>query len=392
MKAWITALWARLFSWPLIGHCLLILCLWALAAQVAYPTLDASVAVGWVNALILGLCVVVWALRLFLPAQATMESHLLRRSCVIVDVLVLLFIAYGVLLHLNGMLDRSAPETRSAVITEVVEDPFSPGWLLPAGRSVLTNSGLSAVIAEILTNPRSPLWYFPAGRARITSSKGTEPPTYIPLPRSTLAYLLIGQEVIFTQYEGLLGISWVTDVHVDHQAVPQYLQTSTDPIVRKDVTLSELYKQEWDRGLEHARQYASEEPEDMEFLFAVTDPLLKYGQAKAAVEFLKPIAETRPSYRVYYRYADVLYMMGDHNGSINALYQAVAMEPKPIEALYQLGYRLRGVGRIAEATRAFETLLAIQPRYPGVDYVLNELRRQPGVTRSSRPSSSIPAR
>lgn len=384
MKARIAAVWGKLFCWPLIGHCLLILCLWALAAQVAYPTLDSSVAVGWVNALILGLCVVVWALRLFLPAQATMESHLLRRSCVVVDVLVLLFIAYGVLLHLNGMLDSSAPETRSAVITEVVEDPFSPGWLLPAGRSVLTNSGLSAAVAEILTNPRSPLWYFPAGRVLIASTKGTEPPTYVPLPRSTLAYLLIGQEVIFTQYQGLLGISWVTAVHVDHQAVPHDLETSTDPIVRKDVTLSELYKQQWDRGLERARQYASEEPEDIDFLFAATDPLLKYGQAKAAVEFLKPIAEARPSYRVYYRYADVLYVMGDRDGSINALYRAVTMEAKPIEALYQLGYRLKGVGRLGEATKAFETLLAIQPGYPGVEYVLNELRQQLGVGERDR--------
>ena len=386
------ALWAKVFSWPFIGHCLLILCLWALSAQAAYPTLDSSMVIGWVNALILGLCVVVWALRLFLPAQATTESHLLRRSFVVVDVLVLLLIAYGVLLHLNGMLDSSAPETRSAVITEVAEDPFSPSWLLPAGRSVLTNAGPSVVLTEILTNPRSPLWYFPAGRVLITSSTGSEPPNYLALPRSTLAYLLIGQEVIFTKYQGFLGISWITDFHVDHQAVPQDLQTSTDPIIQKDVTLSELHKQQWDQGLERARQYASEEPEDMDFLFAVTDPLLKYGQAKAAVEFLQPIAETRPNYRVYYRYADVLYVMGDREASINALYRAVAMEPKPIEALYQLGYRLKGVGRVTEATRAFEALLEIQPGYPGVEYVLNELRQQPGMTSSSHLPSSVSTR
>jgi len=385
------ALWAKVFNWPFIGHCLLILCLWALSAQAAYPTIDSSMVIGWVNALILGLCVVVWLLRLFLPPHATTESHLLRRSFLVVDVLVLLLVTYGVLLHLNGMLDSSAPETSSAVITEVVEDPFSPSWLLPAGRSVLTSSGPSVVITEILTNPRSPLWYFPAGRALITTPKGSERLSYIALPRSTLAYLLVGQEVIFTQYQGFLGIRWITELHVDYQSVPQDLQTSTDPIIRKDVTLSALHKQQWDRGLEDARQYASEEPEDIDFLFAVTDPLLKYGQAKAAVEFLKPIAETRPSYRVYYRYADVLYVMGDREASINALYRAVTMEAKPIEALYQLGYRLRGVGRVAEATRAFEALLAIQPGYPGVEYVLNELRQQPGMARSSHPSSSIPA-
>jgi hypothetical protein len=383
VKARLRALWAKLFSWPVISHCLLILCLWALSAQVAYPTLDASMVMGWLNALILGLCVVVWALRLFLRPQATTESHLLRRSFVVVDVLVLLLIVYGVLLHLNGMLDSSAPETSSAVITEVVEDPFSPSWLLPAGRSVLTSSGPSVVITEILTNPRSPLWYFPAGRARITTSKGSEPPSYIALPRSTLAYLLIGQEVIFTQYQGFLGIRWITELHVDYQSVPQDLQTATDPIIKKDVTLSALHKQQWDRGLEGARQYASEEPEDIDFLFAVTEVLLKYGQAKPAVEFLQPIAETRPTYRMYYRYADVLYAMGDRDGSINALYRAVTMEAKPIEALYQLGYRLKGVGRVQEATRAFEALLAIQPGYPTVEHVLAELRQWPDMTRSS---------
>lgn len=391
MKARLRALWAKLFSWPIISHCLLILCLWALSAQVAYPTEDASMVIGWFNALILGLCVGVWALRLFLPPQATTVSRLLRRSFVVVDVLVLLLIVYGVLVHINGMLDSSAPETRSAVITEVVEDPFSPSWLFPAGRSVLTSAGPSAMITEILTNPRSPLWYFPAGRARIITSKGSEQPTYIALPRSRLAYLLIGQEVIFTQYQGFLGIRWVTDFHVDYQSVPQDLQTCTDPIIKKDVTLSELRKQPWDRGLEHARQYASEEPEDIDFLFAVTDSLLKYGQAKLAVEFLKPIVEMRPNYRVYYRYADVLYAMGDRDGSINALYRAVTMETKPIEALYQLGYRLKGVRRFGEATRAFETLLAIQPGYPTVESVLAELRQQPDMKRSSYPSSSVPA-
>lgn len=387
MKARIYALWARWFGWPIISHCLLILCLWAVSAQVAYPTVDSSIVVGWLNALILALCVVVWVLRLFLPPHATTESHFLRRSFIAVDVLVLLLISYGVLVHINGILDSSAPETSSAVIAEVIEDPFSPSWFFPAGRSVLTSSGLSAVITEILTNPRSPIWVFPAGRALINSSSESNQPVYIALPRSTLAYLLIGQEVKFTQYKGFLGIPWVTGFHVDHQSVPQDLQTSNDPIIKKDVTLSELHKQQWERGLEDARQYASEEPEDIDFLFAVTEVLLKYGQAKPAVQFLKPIAETRPTYRVYYRYADVLYAMGDREESINALYRAVTMDSKPIEALYQLGYRLKGMGRFGEATRAFERLLEIQPGYPTVEHALYELRQQPGMSMSP---SSVP--
>ncbi|MCM3900821.1 MAG: hypothetical protein ND866_03880, partial [Pyrinomonadaceae bacterium] len=308
-----------------------------------------------------------------------------------VDVLVLLFVSYGVLLNINRGLDSSAPEKKSAVITEVFEDPFSPGWFFPAGQSVLTGTGTSAVVTEIIRDPFSPGWYFPAGRSLITSSNVSDKPKYIALRRSMVESLLIGQEVTFTQYKGFLGIPWASDFRVDHQSVPQDLLTSNDPIIKKDVALSELHKQQWERGLEDARQYASEEPEDVEFLIAVTEVLLKKGQARSAVEFLKPIATARPNYQVYLRYADLLHTIGEREEAVKIFQVAATMDSKPIMALYQLGYQLKALGRFGEATIAFEKLLEIQPGYPTVKEVLYEMHRQSGMSMSSHSLSYVPA-
>jgi hypothetical protein len=391
MKGRIRSLWTTWFRWSTISHCLIVLCLWAASAQVAYPTLDSLNFVGWLNALILALCGVTWVLRLFLPSHITTESGIVRRSFFAVDVLVLLFISYGILLNINGILDSSEPEMKSAVITEVIEDPFSPGWFFPAGQSVFTGSGTSAVVTEIIRDPFSPGWFFPAGRSLITGSNVSDKPKFIALRRSMVESLLIGQEVTFTQYKGFLGIPWVSSFRVDHQSVPQDLLTSSDPIIKKDVALSELHKQQWEQGLEDARQYASEEPEDVEFLIAVTEVLLKKGQARPAVEFLKPIATSRPNYQVYVRYADLLHTMGDREEAVKTLQVAATMDSKPIVALYQLGYWLKAMGRFDEATIAFEKLLEIQPGYPMIKEVLYEMRKQTGLSMSSHSLSYVPA-
>lgn len=357
-----------------------------------YPTLDSLSLIGWLNASVLALCGVTWVLRLFLPGHLTTEPGIIGRSFVAVDVLVLLFISYGVLLNINRMLDSSAPEKKTAVITEIIEDPFSPSWFFPAGRSVFTSSGTSAVVTEIIRDPFSPGWFFPAGRSLLTDSNVSDNQKYIALRRNMVEYLLIGQEVTFTQYKGFLGMPWVSDFRVDHQSVPQDLLTSDDPIIKKDVTLSELHKEQWDRGLEDAQQYASEEPEDVEFLIAVTEVLLKNGQARPAVEFLKPIATARPNYQVYLRYADLLHTIGDREEAIGILQVAATMDSKPIMALYQLGYWLKAMGRFGEATIAFEKLLEIQPGYPAVKEVLYEMHRQSGMSISSHSLSSVAAK
>jgi Tetratricopeptide repeat len=391
VKAKIRSLWAKWFRWSTISHCLIVLCLWAVSTQAMYPTLDSLNFMGWLNASVLALCSMTWVFRLFLPSHLTTEPGVIGRSFVAVDVLVLLFISYGVLLNINRMLDSSAPEKKTAVITEIIEDPFSPSWFFPAGRSVFTGSGTSALVTEIIRDPYSPGWFFPAGRSLLTVLNVPDNHKYIALHRNMVEYLLIGQEVTLTQYKGFLGMPWVSDFRVDHQSVPQDLLTSDDPIIKKDVTLSELHKEQWDRGLDDAQQYASEEPEDFDFLIAVTEVLLKKGQARPAVEFLRPIATARPSYQVYLRYADLLHTIGEREEGIKTLQVAATMDSKPIMALYQLGYRLKAMGRFGEATIAFEKLLEIQPGYPTVKEVLYELHRQSDVSMSSHSLSSVPS-
>ena len=380
MKATIHSLWTKWFSWSTISHWLIVLCLWAASAQVMYPTLDSLNFMGWLNASVLALCAVTLAFRLFLPKRITSGSSMTNRCFVAVDVLVLTFISYGVLLNVNGIMDSSAPETKSAVITEIIEDPFSPSWFFPAGRSILTGAGTAAVVTEIIKNPFSPGWFFPAGRSLLTSSNVADNPKYIAVRRSLVESLLIGQEVTFTQYKGFLGMPWVSDFRVDYYSVPQDLLTSNDPIIKKYVALAELHKQQWERGLKDSQQYASEEPEDIDFLISATEALLKGGQAAPAVAFLKPIVTARPNYRVYTRYAEILPMIGDREGAVEILQVATTLDSKPIMALYQLGYMLKAMGRFGEATVAFEKLLEIKPDYPMIKGALQEMHQQSGVS------------
>ena len=356
--------------------------------QVAYPTLDSMNVIGWLNALVLVLCVATWVLRFFLPKDLTDGPSTLSRYFVAVDLLVLLFISYGVLLNINGVLDGSEPEIQSAVVAEIIEDPFSPDWFLPVGRSPLTGAGTAAVVTEIIKNPVSPGWFFPAGRSLLTGSESLGHPKYIALRRSMVEYLLIGQEVTFLQYKGFLGIPWVSDVRVDRGAVSQDLRASNDPIIKKDIALAELNKPQWERGLEDARAYTSEVPEDIEFVIAATEALLKKWQARSAVEFLKPLVAAHPSYRLYVRYAEILPSIGEHERAIESLQAAVTMDSRPIMALYGLGSLLKERGRFDEATAAFEQLLAIEPNYPVVKDVIREMRRQSGSEMSVQTPSS----
>lgn len=127
-------------------------------------------------------------------------------------------------------------------------------------------------------------------------------------------------------------------------------------------------------------------------MVAVTEALLKKGQARPAVEFLKPIAIARPSYHVYLRYADLLHTIGEREEAVKTLQVAATMDSKPIMALYQLGYMLKAMGRFGEATIAFEKLVEIQPGYPTVKEVLYELHRQASMSMSSHSPSSIAAK
>src|SRR5215217_2922951 len=105
MTGTLRSLWARGFNWSTISHWLMILCLWAVCAQLTYPTLDSFHFIGWLNASILALCALTWVLRFFVRKDLTTGPGIIPRSLLAVDVVVLLFIAYGVLLNVNGVVD-----------------------------------------------------------------------------------------------------------------------------------------------------------------------------------------------------------------------------------------------------------------------------------------------
>ena len=79
---------------------------------------------------------------------------------------------------------------------------------------------------------------------------------------------------------------------------------------------------------------------------------------------------------MYLRYSELLHTIGEREEAIKTLRIAVTMDSKPIMALYHLGYILKAMGRLGEATTAFEELLRIQPGYPTVKEALHEMRRQ----------------
>jgi Flp pilus assembly protein TadD len=135
-------------------------------------------------------------------------------------------------------------------------------------------------------------------------------------------------------------------------------------------------KQNWQSGLKKAEDYLSEEPKDIDFAIAVSAAMEQGGQAKTAVDLLRPIAATQTSYRLYTRYAWLLRQTGDIEGSLDMLRAAAQLDPKKMDAFYQLGYTLKALQRYEQATVAFEKLLEVQPNYPNIKEMLEEMRLQ----------------
>lgn len=345
--SWIRSLWKRWFSWITISRWLIALCFWAASTQVTYPTLDSLSFVGWINISVLSLCTLALLLRIFIPATVLNEYKSLSHSLLASDAVAITFISWGVLININGVLDSSEPERRYATVVEVIEEPLSLNW------------------------------FYPAGRAALASRHASNDLRFVALRNNNFSNLLTGQEITFTQYEGLLGLPWITDVSVNHNAVPQDLLTSEDPIVRKDIALAKLHGTELEHELKHSQHYALEFTEDVDFMLAVTDVLLKRNQAHRAVAFLKPLISIRPNYELHVRYGELLQQIGDRSSALEIYQVATTLNPKPSAALYHLGYSLKAAGRFEEATIAFIKLLEIEPGYPLIKEAVREMQQTP---------------
>lgn len=347
----IRSVWKRWFSWITISRWLIALCLWATSTQVTYATLDSLSFVGWINVGVLSLCALALLVRVFVPTAVITDYRLLRHSLLASDAVAITFICWGVFTNINGVLDSSEPEKQSAIVVEIIEEPLSLGWFHPAGRAALATR-----------NAPSDLHY-------------------VALRNNAFANLLVGQELTFTQYNGLLGLPWITDVFINHEAVPRDLLTSEDPIVRKDIALALLHGKEWNEGQEAVRYYYEHyyemaSPEDDRFIHNVTDIFLKGNETHRAAAFLKSLIPIRPSYELYLSYGTILQQIGDRGGAIESYRAATGLHPQPILALYSLGYTLKAAGQFEEATAAFNRLLELAPQYSTVNEALSEMRQK----------------
>lgn len=126
------------------------------------------------------------------------------------------------------------------------------------------------------------------------------------------------------------------------------------------------------RAVPHLRMIASHDPANMTVALFLGEALYQSGQhAEAQSVFDNArcvcrgiIDQTSPDALVLATYGWVLYRLGDHQDSLDALYASVDANPRCPEAQSYLGCVLRDAGRDYEAREHFEQCLAFNPGFP----------------------------
>lgn len=98
--------------------------------------------------------------------------------------------------------------------------------------------------------------------------------------------------------------------------------------------------------------------------------------ARAALQSFTAVISLDPDFaEAWNRRAMVRYLIGDYEGAIDDVFEALAREPRHFGAWTGLGLAYARMGEVDHAVAALESALNINPYLPGTRNVLEELRR-----------------
>ena len=306
--------------------------------QLAYPVLSPWSFMGTISIIVVGICLFVLAVRLaerFSPRRPiwTIAKPFLHVG----DFIALAYIACGVLLYLNGLLETSSPQKHFAEVLTVTEEPLQLGrWA-------------------------------PAGRVELAVQNSDSSPQYLFVDARTLDRILPGQGISMVTYGGRFGVPWVDRFTVQ----PDYKSTATilfakgvnDPVFARLNIKNDLASQQFKQAYKKAQPYLAQEPGDILLAIDLAEGAFRAGQSALAVQILEPFVSQHYNYKLYCSFGHYLRTAGDTQKGIDYFKAAVGMDPEYPEAYYLLGHTYKSLGYKEESRVAFARLVELQPQY-----------------------------
>lgn len=280
------------------------------------------------------------------------EAHSLIQQIARVGHLALLvFIAYGVVVFVNGQGSLETPVQHKSEIRTIADVPDD--WLRYVPYAWL----------ELQS------WENPQKTVRIFWEPDVDDQLYP------------GQPVLVHLQKGLLGIHWVKEVVADKEAHALRVLEISPTAAGALEELVDYYMdtRQWDKALKAAQDYMARFPHDMDSANAWAVAFNVARQSQKTLALVEPYVHSPGGYRLANHYGWYLGQNrrpDDTKRAVAVLKAAMAREPNRWEAPYHLGFVLSWGGRPREALEAFEYLQTLRRGSPDVISEMTKLRKQ----------------
>lgn len=341
-----SSLTANLFTRDAARHLLTLgLCLWAVYAQQTYrvPGEIFFALLPWASGAVLLLSFAVFVKFLVVgPVQAGTQRSMPRWVERIGGIIVRLFIYYGLLVWINGALDRSLPVEHDSELLQI------------RGGEVDFGLVLSYSWAELRS------WQNPGRIERVL------------LTAQEAQDLWAGQSVVVQMRSGFLALPWVHAVQADDGKYYEAVLKLAPDSAEAGRALVRFYVNHRRRpeARRAALEYFERHPNDYVFAQQTGKAFAAGAHFEEMVAVLEPFVSRKPSYEAYNLVGFGLWRIGRKAEAIALLKASIPLDPDNWWAHYFLGYVYQSVGEYSESVSSFERVLKIRPSFPEVQIEL----------------------
>jgi hypothetical protein len=283
---------------------------------------------------VLGAAITAAVRRMLLTGGAPVVARL-RHVQIVAHLVAGLFLAWSVVVLVNGASDRSPGVEYDADVLGMAATVIDPGLgnLVPHTRADVSS------------------WRRPGGVEHLV------------LAPWEMRAVWIGQPVRVRVHPGALGIPWISALKIDDvRHARQILAVSPRAfIAMKRLTWALLERRQWDDALVAARQFAAAYPDDTGGLMWIVGIFGAAERYTDQIELIRPVVARAPSYQALIMLGFALDRSGDHHGAIPILEQATRLEPRDFFAWHYLGEANQAIERYEAAIAAYEQELTIRP-------------------------------
>jgi hypothetical protein len=357
------SLTANLFTREAAGHALTVgLCLWAVYAQRTYrvPGEVFFALLPWASGAVLLMSFAMFVRFLVIGPLPDGQSRSVPRWVERTGgIIVRLFVYYGLLIWVNGALDRSLLVEQDSEIVRIMGGEADFGLVVPYSWAELRS------------------WQNPGKIERVL------------LTAQEMHDLWAGQRVVVQIRSGFLALPWVHAVQADegkhYEAVLKLAPTAAE--ARKALVRFYAVHRRWPEARRAALEYFGMYPNDYVFAQQTGKAFAALARFDEMVAVLEPFVSRKPSYEVYNLVGFGLWRTGRKEEAIALLKASIPLDPDNWWAHYFLGYVYQSIGDYSESVSSFERVLKIRPSFPEVQI---ELARVQGLQAIQQRAAKTP--